>query len=171
MAEEQKNKISQFLSFKLDDEVFAVDVARVREVLEILDITKIPRMPDYMCGVINLRGSVVPVIDLRIKFNLHAAEYTVDTCIIVLEVNVGEDNLTIGAIADSVQEVFDMAFSEIEPPPQIGARMDTDFLVGMGKWKEQFLMILNIDNVFSTEELISMADKEKETLATETAEA
>ena len=160
MVEEQQNQISEFLSFKLDDELFAVDVARVREVLEIPDITKIPRMPDYMCGVINLRSSVVPVIDLRLKFNLPETENTVDTCIIVLEVQIGEDTLTIGAIADSVQEVFDMAGSEIEAPPQIGTRMDTDFLVGMGKWQEKFIMILDIDKIFSSDELISLSERE-----------
>ncbi len=169
MAGEPLNKISQFLSFNLDDEVFAVDVARVREVLEIPDITKIPRMPAYMCGVINLRSSVVPVIDLRLKFNLPETAQTVDTCIIVLEVQIGEDTLTIGAMADSVQEVFDMALSEIEPPPQIGARMDTGFLVGMGKWKEKFVMILDIDKIFSSHELVTLA-KQETVAETETAE-
>lgn len=160
MSEELKSKVSQFLSFKLDVEVFAVDVARVREVLEIPDITKIPRMPDYMCGVINLRSSVVPVIDLRLKLKLPKAEHTVDTCIIVLEVQIGEDSITIGAIADSVQEVFDMAVYEIEPPPLIGTHMDTDFLVGMGKLQEKFVMILDIDRIFSADELISLSNQE-----------
>jgi len=169
MAEEHDNKMSQFLSFKLDDEVFAVDVARVREVLEVPDITRIPRMPAYMQGVINLRSSVVPVIDLRLKFNLPETEYTVDTCIIVLEVQIEEDVLTIGAIADSVQEVFDMSFADIEPPPQIGTRLDTDFLVGMGKWQEKFVMILDIDKIFSAEELINLSRSEAPAEIAETA--
>ncbi len=160
MAEEQDSSLSQFLSFKLDEEIFAVDVACVREVLEMPDITKIPRMPGYMRGVINLRSSVVPVIDLRQKFNLPEVEYTVDTCIIVLEVEFDGENLTIGAIADSVQEVTDMAKSEIEPPPKIGARLDTGFLVGMGKWQDKFVMILDINKIFSVDELISMSNKE-----------
>jgi purine-binding chemotaxis protein CheW len=143
----------QYLTFKLTEEVFAVDVAKVREILELTTITKVPRTPDYMRGVINLRGSVVPVIDMRLKFGMSATEKTVNTCIIVVEVQYDEEIIVIGALADSVQEVFELEPDQIEPAPHIGTKCNTDFILGMGKNDGQFIMILNIDRTFSGEEL------------------
>lgn len=143
----------QYLTFKLAEEVFAVDVAKVREILELTTITKIPRTPDYMRGVINLRGSVVPVMDMRLKFGMPETEQTVNTCIIVVEVLHEDEVVVIGALADSVQEVFELEPDLIEPPPHIGAKLNTDFILGMGKNDGQFIMILNIDRTFSSEEL------------------
>lgn len=142
-----------YLSFKLDEEIFAVDVAKVHEVLEFTTITKIPRVPDFMSGVINLRGSVVPVIDLRMKFGLSKTERTIDTCIIVLEISIEGEKIVIGALADSVQEVFDIEPHQIEPAPNIGNRYKANFIMGMGKRDENFIMILDIDKIFSSEEL------------------
>lgn len=142
-----------YLSFKLDEEIFAVDVAKVHEVLEFTTITKIPRVPDFMSGVINLRGSVVPVIDLRMKFGLSKTERTIDTCIIVLEISLEGEKIVIGALADSVQEVFDIEPHQIEPAPNIGNRYKANFIMGMGKRDENFIMILDIDKIFSSEEL------------------
>jgi purine-binding chemotaxis protein CheW len=139
----------QYLTFKLAEETFAVDVAKVREILEWTTITKVPQTPAYMCGVINLRGSVVPVIDLRLKFGMAATEKTVNTCIIVVEVQQGDDLVVLGALADSVQEVFELEPVQIEPAPRIGTNMNTDFLQGMGKHNEMFIMILDIDKVFA----------------------
>lgn len=102
------NETVQYLTFKLSDEVFALDVAKVREILEITNITKVPQTPDFMRGVINLRGSVVPVIDMRLKFGMSETEQTVNTCIIVAEVNMDGDTTVLGALADSVQEVVEM---------------------------------------------------------------
>ncbi len=107
----------QYLTFKLAQEVFAVDVEKVREILELTTITKVPKTPEYMRGVINLRGSVVPVMDLRLKFGMPASERTVDTCIVVVEVLHENDVMVIGALADSVQEVFELEPEQIEPPP------------------------------------------------------
>jgi purine-binding chemotaxis protein CheW len=139
----------QYLTFKLSDEIFAVDVAKVREILEYTSITKVPQTPEYMCGVINLRGSVVPVIDMRLKFNMQKTETTVNTCIVVVEVVLDDDLVVIGALADSVQEVLELEAEHIEPAPHIGTKFNTDFISGMGKHDGQFIMILNIDKTFS----------------------
>ncbi len=110
-------------------------------------------MPTFMRGVINLRGSVVPVIDMRIKFGLPTVDDTVDTCIIIVEVKIDNETSVVGALVDSVQEVLDIEGDQIEPPPRMGSRMNSDFLHGMGKHDERFVMILNIDKVFSSDEL------------------
>lgn len=143
-----------YLTFTLDEEDFAVDVCNVREVLDFTNVTKVPRTPDFMKGVINLRGSVVPVVDMRLKFGLPEAEVTVDTCIIVMEVEMEGEATIIGALADSVKEVFELDPRHIEPPPRIGTRLDTEFISGMGKYNEDFIIILDINEVFSADELI-----------------
>ncbi len=143
----------QYLTFKLADEVFAVEVAKVREILDHTSITKVPRTPDFMRGVINLRGSVVPVLDLRLKFGMTRTEQSVDTCIIVLEIAFEEEIIILGALADSVQEVIELEPDQIEPAPRIGGYIRTDFIKGMGKRENAFIMILDIDKVFSLDEL------------------
>ncbi|MFA4875505.1 MAG: chemotaxis protein CheW [bacterium] len=144
---------TQYLTFKLDDEVFALDISKVREVLDCTSITRVPRTPEFMRGVINLRGSVVPVVDLRLKFGMSRAEKTVNTCIIIVEVTVDSGITILGALADSVQEVLDLGPDHIEPAPKIGTRLNTEFIKGMGKRDNKFIIILNIDKVFSTDEL------------------
>lgn len=144
---------TQYLTFTLDDEVFAVDISKVREVLEFTQVTKVPRTPGFMRGVINLRGSVVPVVDMRLKFGMPKTETTVNTCVIIVEIAQDEDVAVMGALADSVQEVMELTANQIEPPPKIGTRLRSDFLKGMGKHDDRFLLILDIDKVFSTEEL------------------
>jgi len=144
---------TQYLTFKLDDEVFAVDIAKVREVLDFTSVTKVPRTPEFMRGVINLRGSVVPVVDLRLKFGLSKTEKTVNTCIIITEVTVDNETTILGALADSVQEVIELESGQIEPAPKIGLRLKTEFIKGMGKQNERFLILLDIDKVFSTEDI------------------
>ena len=143
----------QYLTFKLEDEVFALDVAKVREILEYTSITKVPQTPDFMRGVINLRGSVVPVIDMRLKFGMSATERTVNTCIIVVEVQLEDETIILGALADSVQEVVELEPEQIEAAPHIGTRLNTDFIRGMGKAGSHFIMILDIDKVFTLSEL------------------
>jgi purine-binding chemotaxis protein CheW len=149
---------TQYLTFKLDDEVFALDVAKVREILEFSSVTKVPQTPDFMRGVINLRGSVVPVIDLRLKFGMPATEQTVNTCIIVTEVGMDGETIQLGALADSVQEVDEMEPGQIEAAPHIGTKLNTDFIRGMGKQDGNFVMILDIDKVFSSDELEDIKD-------------
>ena len=153
MAVESITDTTQYLTFKLGDELFALDIGKVREVLDFTSLTKVPQTPDYMRGVINLRGSVVPVVDLRLKFGMTMAEQTVNTCVIIVEVDMGGENVVMGAMADSVQEVLDLDPDHIEPPPRIGAKLNMDFIRGMGKHAEQFIIILDIDKVFTTGEL------------------
>ncbi len=143
----------QYLTFKLTDEVFGVDVSQVREILDYIKITKVPQTPDFMCGVINLRGSVVPVVDMNMKFGLKKTERSVNTCIVVMEVALGDEKSVIGALVDSVQEVFEIDSENIEPAPRIGTKLKTEFIKGMGKREDNFIIILDIDKVFSSEEL------------------
>jgi purine-binding chemotaxis protein CheW len=144
---------TQYLTFKFDDEVFALDISKIREVLDFTSITRVPRTPEFMRGVINLRGSVVPVVDLRLKFGMSKTEKTVNTCIIITEVTVDNATTVVGALADSVQEVLDLRPDHIEPAPKIGTRLNTEFIKGMGKRDNNFIIILDIDKVFSTDEL------------------
>jgi purine-binding chemotaxis protein CheW len=153
MSVTEINETVQYLTFKLADEIFALDVAKVREILEQTTITKVPQTPDFMRGVINLRGSVVPVIDMRLKFGMSATQQTVNTCIIVAEVQMDDEVIVLGALADSVQEVIEMAPEQIEAAPHIGTRLNTDFIKGMGKHDGRFIMILDIDKIFTNEEL------------------
>jgi purine-binding chemotaxis protein CheW len=158
MSVEGINETTQYLSFHLDEEEFALEISRVREVLDFTRITKVPRAPSFMKGVINLRGSVVPVVDLKEKFGIRETEKTVLTRIIICEIALDGDLTVIGALADSVHEVMDIEPRDIEPAPKIGTRLDTDFLKGMGKRDEKFVMILDIDRVFSIDE-ISMVSR------------
>ena len=150
----------QYLTFQLGEEVFALDVSHVREILEFTTVTKVPKTPDYMRGVINLRGSVVPVLDMRLKFGLTEIEKTVDTCIIVVEVSCEGETTVIGALVDSVQEVFELEQDQIEPAPKIGTQLKTGFVKGMGKKDDRFVIILDIDKVFSSEELAGVQGTE-----------
>ncbi|HEY5973410.1 MAG TPA: chemotaxis protein CheW [Geobacteraceae bacterium] len=148
----------QYLTFKLGEEVYALDVAKVREILEVTGITRVPQTPGYMRGVINLRGSVVPVMDLRLKFGMAETAQTVNTCIIVVEVELDGETLVVGALADSVQEVFDLEPEQIEPPPRIGTRLKTDFIKGVGCREGILLMILDIDRIFSSDDLVQTVE-------------
>lgn len=150
----------QYLTFKLGNEVFATDVAQVREVLDLTEITKIPRTPEFMSGVINLRGSVVPVVDLRLCFEMSRTESTRNTCIVVVEVVLEGEPTVIGALADSVEEVIDLEPEQIQPAPRIGTQIRTDFIRGMGRRETQFIMILDIDRVFSAEEIATIRSQE-----------
>jgi purine-binding chemotaxis protein CheW len=153
MAVATITETTQFLTFKLGDEVFALDITKVREVLDFTTVTKVPRTPEFMRGVINLRGSVVPVVDLRLKFGMTRTENTVNTCIIITEVTVDNDRMILGALADSVQEVLDLDPDSIAPAPRIGTKLRTDFIKGMGRQHDRFVILLDIDKAFSTDEL------------------
>jgi len=144
---------TQYLTFKLEDEVFAVDISKVREVLDFTTVTKVPRTPGFMRGVINLRGSVVPVADMRLKFGMSMTEKTVHTCIIIVEIDLDGATTVLGALADSVQEVIDLEPDQIEPAPRIGTKLRTEFIKGMGKRDDHFIIILDIDKVFTAEDL------------------
>lgn len=166
MSVTEITETTQFLTFNLDDELFALDIAKVREVLDFTTVTKVPRTPDFMRGVINLRGSVVPVVDMRLKFGMTRTENSVNTCIIIVEIELDGETTILGALADSVQEVLDLEPEQIEPAPKIGTRLKTDFIRGMGKHAEQFIIILDIDKVFSADELALVEGVKKNTPAT-----
>ena len=153
-------KTRQYLTFTLGDEHFALDVANVREILECTGVTKVPQTPEFMRGVINLRGSVVPVMDMRLKFGMSITEKAVDTCVIVAEVSLEGETTVLGALVDSVQEVFELEPEQIEPAPRIGTKLRTEFIRGMGKRDEQFIIILDVDKVFSSEELAILSQTE-----------
>jgi len=162
MSIESITDTRQYLTFRLGEEVFALGVSNVREILEFTTVTRVPKTPEFMRGVINLRGSVVPVLDMRLKFGLTRAEKTVDTCIIVVEVSFEGENTIIGALVDSVQEVFDLEPDQIEPAPKIGTQLRTEFIKGMGKRDDHFIILLDIDKVFSSEELATVTGKNAE---------
>jgi purine-binding chemotaxis protein CheW len=170
MAEAASTNDNQYLTFTLERELFALDIASVREVLELVNITRVPRTPDYIRGVINLRGRAVPVVDLKLKFGMGATQRTVNTCIIIVEVSLDGDATVLGALADSVQEVYEMESSQIEPAPRMGTPIKGDFIRGMGKAGEQFIIILDINKVFTSLELAGLAQSLGEATA-ESAEA
>ncbi|MCM2264610.1 MAG: chemotaxis protein CheW [Desulfuromonadales bacterium] len=151
----------QYVTFCLGEELFGIEVTRAREILNLVPVTKVPQTPDYLVGVINLRGQVVPVVDLRVKLGLPKAEATRDSCIIVIEVQIDGDVLAVGGLADSVREVLELRDDLIEPAPRLGTRLKTEFIAGMGKVDEQFLILLEIDRVFSSEELAIVQEMEE----------
>lgn len=159
MSDEVRATSHQYLTFTLDDEQYAVEVYDVKEVLEYTTVTKVPRTQEFMRGVINLRGSVVPVIDLRLKFGMGETEKTIDTSIIVMEVDINADQVTLGTLADSVQEVINLDEEQIEPPPQIGTKIDTAFIKGIGKHDGRFVIILDIDRIFVADELNAVVEE------------
>ena len=154
------NTTLQYLTFALGEEVFALETGCVREVIELVSVTRIPKTPPFMRGVINLRGHAVPVVDLRIKFDMPKVADTVNTCIIIVDVEVEGENCFMGAIVDSVREVFEMTSDQINPPPRMGTSIRADFIRGMGKQNEEFIMILDIGKVFSQEELALVLENE-----------
>jgi purine-binding chemotaxis protein CheW len=159
------SETSQYLTFKLEDEVFALDIRKVREVLDFTAITKVPQTPDFMLGVINLRGTVVPVVDMRLKFGMTRTETTVNTCIIIVEIEIERETTVLGALVDSVQEVMDLDPDQIEPPPRIGTRLNTQLIKGMGKRDSKFIIILDIDKVLCADELAMACDMVGESAA------
>ncbi len=156
-----------YITFSLENEMFAVDVSQVREILDSTRITKIPQAPEFMCGVINVRGSVVPVVDMRLKFGMNSAESTANTRIIVLELQSDDETLILGALADSVKDVVELEKGQIEDPPRIGSRWKTEFIRGIGKHNDEFIIILDIDRIFSTDELAAVETTSNEAVVEE----
>ena len=156
----EQTESGSYLSFKLDSELFAVDVKKVIEILEVPGITKIPLAPDYMTGIINLRGKVLPLIDTKVKFGLEPIEFTVDTCIIVIEIEVEGETLQIGTLVDAVLEVIEVPQAEIQPSPGIEAKYRLEFINGMFKKGDDFIMILTLGEVFSLEDVRYMQQED-----------
>lgn len=159
MSENQTESLVQYLTFNLDQDVYGLNIRGIKEVLDIRDITKLPKTPNFMRGVINLRGQVVPVIDLKLKFDLSETVFTVDTCIIIVEVELDDGSLTLlGALTDSVREVIELLPDDIDPPPKLGTGIDSAFIYGMGKFEGDFVILIDVKRLFTIEELTTVAD-------------
>ncbi|PLX13608.1 MAG: chemotaxis protein CheW [Marinilabiliales bacterium] len=163
MEEQINTNIKSYLSFKLGEEVFAAGVKNVLNILEMVKITEVPKAPDYMKGVINLRGAVLPVIDTRIKFGMEESEFTKDTCIVVCEVDQDGEEVKVGAIVDAVKEVIEIDDKDILPPPGIGNKYKSEFITGVIHLDEQFILKLDMNKVFSTDELVMLQNNQNET--------
>ena len=163
MEESSTVNSRQYVTFCLAEELFGVEVSRTREILSVISVTSVPQTPDYMLGVINLRGQVVPVIDMRLKLGLSAAAETQDTGIIGGEVLADGEPIVVGALADAVREVLEIKSDDIEPPPRLGTRLKTEFIKGMGKIVEEFLILLDIDKIFNSDELALVQEIVEET--------
>lgn len=158
MNEESQTKINSYLTFKLGEEEFAAHVGKVLNILEMTKITEVPKSPSYMKGVINLRGAVLPVIDSRIKFGMTPTEYTPNTCIVVMDIEVESESVHVGALVDSVQAVIEIDDDQILPPPSIGNKYRSEFIDGVANINDTFIMILNMDEVFTSDELEDMRE-------------
>ncbi len=141
----------KFLTFTLGSEEYGVPVLKVREIIKVMDITQVPQVPDYVLGVINLRGKVIPVIDLRRKFGFAATEHTERTCIIVVDVDLASMRVMMGVVVDSVQEVLNVSESEIEETPEFGGRAATAYLLGLAKVKDSVKILLDLDRVLGSD--------------------
>jgi purine-binding chemotaxis protein CheW len=166
-----KNDSNQYMTFKLGDELFAINVSQVREVLEVLQITKVPTAPAYMRGVVTVRGQAIPVVDLRSRFGLQSVADTPHTRIIVMELTIDGETAILGGLADSVHEVIELEDSNIDPPPRIAMRWRAEFIEGMGKRGDDFIILLDVDAVFSSEDLVSVSGLSAAAGAEETAAA
>jgi purine-binding chemotaxis protein CheW len=158
MESDIQSVTGQYLTFRLDGELFAADVVKVREVLEPVAITHVPQTPEYLLGVINLRGNVVPVIDLRNRFGMPAQELTKHSCIIVVEIDIESELLVIGLLADNVQEVVNIELDRIGSSPRLGTRLHTDYLAGVTQLGNEFVLLLNLDQVLIGEESFLLPD-------------
>ncbi|MBN2487211.1 MAG: purine-binding chemotaxis protein CheW [Bacteroidales bacterium] len=147
------NKAGSYLSFKIGDEVFAVHVNDVLNILEMTKITSIPKAPKYLKGVINLRGIVLPVVDARLKFNMEEKEYTTNTCIIVMDLEWNNELVHVGFIVDQVLEVLDLDNKQIEAAPSLGTSYKSEFITGMASVNNEFVMLLDMGKIFSLDEM------------------
>jgi len=146
-------KEGKYLTFALANEEYGLEILKVREIIGYMNITAVPQTPAYVKGVINLRGQVIPVIDLRAKFGMETAEVTEETCIIVVEISQSDRNISTGIVVDHVSEVLDIAGEDIEESPQFGSSVNTDFILGMGKIEETVKILLDIDEVLANVDL------------------
>ena len=157
------DELESFLSFKVGGEIFAANVTYVINILEMVSITKVPKTPEYMLGVINLRGSVLPLVDFRVKLGIENHEFTSNTCILVLSVHIDNNEYIVGAVVDSVQEVLEINNDEIDAPPIIQSGGISGFITGMYKLNdEKFLMILDINKILEKDEIIDITKKVKQ---------
>ncbi len=159
MSNNGEKQINSYLTFMLADETFASHVNFVLKILEMQKITEVPKAPEFMKGVINLRGNVLPIIDARLKFGMKQTAYTEKTCILVLSIEIDKDKVEVGAIVDAVLDVIEYQKENIKPAPSLGSKYKTDFIEGVMKLDNNFVMVLNMDAAFSTEDIIHLPNK------------
>ena len=158
IREKEETLHQQYLTFFLADEEYAVNIHEVKEIIEYTTVTKVPKVPQWIRGVINLRGNVVPVVDLAVRFGLHDRPVTKTTCIVIVEVKQDSERTVMGVIADAVNQVIDLAPKDIEVPPAFGTGVRLEYLFGMGKLGKKFVLILTIDTVLSNVELLTISE-------------
>lgn len=151
------NMIQQYLTFVLGREIFAINILNIKEIIEYGQLTEVPKMPAFIRGVINLRGAVVPVIDMAARFDKPTAEITRKTCIVIIEVAHADTTQVVGIMVDAVNEVVDIEAGNIEPAPSFGANIRVDFIEGMGKIEGKFIILLNVNKVLSVDEIANLA--------------
>jgi len=149
----------QFLTFQLADETYAAGILRVKEIIEYEAVTRVPNMPPSFPGVINLRGAVVPVVDLAVRFGRASSAVTKRTCIVIVEISLNDVRQDVGVVVDAVNEVLDIPPQQIEPPPTFGTRIRTDFIQGMGNVNNRFVILLDVKQVLSLDELAEIAER------------
>lgn len=149
-------QFNQYLTFVLGAETFAIGILSIKEIIEYSSLTDVPMMPPYVRGVINLRGAVVPVIDLAVRFGRPSAPVTKRTCIVIIEVMANDERQVIGIVVDAVNEVLDIPAADVEPPPAFGTGIRTDFILGMGKVHNKFVILLDVNHVLAFEELANL---------------
>ena len=162
VIEKSKNNLEdmqgKYLTFQLAEEEYGLEILKVREINGLMDVTKLPRTPDFVKGVINLRGKLIPVIDLSLKFGLSEEEYTEKTCIIVVETGSNGENIQMGIIVDAVLEVMNVSLEDLEPTPKFGVSLNTEFILGMAKGQGTVRTLLDIDKVLNSDELSMIAN-------------
>lgn len=149
-------QVQQFLTFNLQDEMFGLNILPIKEIIEYGNVTTVPMVPSYVRGVINLRGNVVPVIDLPVRFGWSSSKVNKRTCIVIVEVDNEGERLDIGVVIDSVSEVVDIPEEDVGSAPSFGARVRTDFIAGMGRLNGEFIVLLNVNKVLAIEELAQL---------------
>ncbi|HUI06931.1 MAG TPA: chemotaxis protein CheW [Verrucomicrobiae bacterium] len=161
VASDLAHRAGKYLTFKLGAEDFGLEILKVQEIIKVMEITKVPRTPEFVRGVINLRGKVIPVVDLRLRFGMEAMATTDKTCVIVVQVRRENLTVTMGTIVDEVSEVLDINGEQIEPSPEFGEMVNTDFILGMGKVGKRVVMLLDVDKVLSSQELAAVEKVKK----------
>lgn len=155
----------KYLTFMLGEELYAVDILKVQEIIGMQSVIRMPKTPAYVRGMINLRDRVIPIIDLRLKFDMEHKEDTRRTCIIVLQVAINGRQVIIGAVVDEVSEVIDLSQNELQPAPSFGSALDTHMIIGIGRTKEKVIMLLDADTLLSTEEIFSLKEVARQATA------
>ena len=160
-SKQPKSEVAQYLTFQAANEVFAIGILDVKEIIEIDAITRVPMMPAFIAGIINLRGSVVPVVDLAKRLGRHASIVSKKSCIVLVEINHEEDSQTVGMMVDEVNEILEIDEEHTQPPPDFGTDIRTDFIRAMGRVDDKFMILLDVNHVLSVEDISQLTQLQK----------